>query len=155
VSFGGLGPYLSTNSGATWTFLGANGGIHTDQQAAIFNPTESTLYIGNDGGAYAVNMSNSGINSLNENINIGQIQGIGPLPPSGSKLIAGFQDNGTQIFSGTPGWFFAQTGDGGFALFDQKDPSFAYHTLASVARYPGSFHVYRWREHLELQHTDD
>jgi hypothetical protein len=132
VSFGGIGPYISTNSGATWTFLGANGTIHADQHAAATNPTESMLYIGNDGGAYAVNASNGSIVSLNGSINIGQIQGIGPLPPSGSKLIAGFQDNGTQIFSGTPAWSFVQTGDGGFALFDQKDPSFAYHTLASV-----------------------
>jgi hypothetical protein len=136
VSFGGLGPYVSSNSGATWTFLGANGGIHTDQHAAASNPTESMLYIGNDGGAYAATLSSGSVTSLaslNSSINIGQIQGIGPLPPTGSKLIAGFQDNGTQIFSGTPGWFFAQTGDGGFALFDQKDPTFAYHTLATLA----------------------
>jgi len=131
VAFGGVGPYLSTDSGASWTFLGASGGIHSDQHAAALDPAESTLYIGNDGGAYAVNLSTLGITSLNTMINVGQIQGIGPLPPSGSKLIAGFQDNGTQIFSGTPGWFFAETGDGGFALFDQQDPTYAYHTFAS------------------------
>jgi hypothetical protein len=135
VSFGGVGPYLSINSGATWTFLGASGGIHSDQHAAVFNPTESMLYIGNDGGAYAATLSSGSVTSiasLNSSINIGQIQGIGPLPPSGSKLIAGFQDNGTQIFSGTPAWFFAETGDGGFALFDKMDPSFAYHTFATT-----------------------
>src|ERR1035437_1194563 len=69
-------------------------------------------------------------------INVGQIQGIGPLPPSGSKLIAGFQDNGTQIFSGTPGWSFAETGDGGFALFDQGTASAAYQTFASSGGSP-------------------
>jgi hypothetical protein len=136
VAFGGVGPYLSTTSGASWTFLGASGGIHSDQHAAALDPTESTLYIGNDGGAYAVNLSTLGITSLNTMINVGQIQGIGPLPPSGSKLIAGFQDNGTQIFSGTPGWSFAETGDGGFALFDQQDPNYAYHTFASSGGSP-------------------
>ena len=60
VPFGGVGPYLSTDSGATWTFLGASGGIHSDQHAAALDPTESTLYIGNDGGAYAVNLGSLG-----------------------------------------------------------------------------------------------
>ena len=132
VSFGGVGAYISANSGASWTFIGSSGGIHSDQHAAALNPAETTLYIGNDGGAYSVALnSGNAITSLNSQINLGQIQGIGPLPATGAKLIAGFQDNGTQIFSGSPAWTFAETGDGGFALYDQKDPNFVYHTFGS------------------------
>ena len=131
IAFGGVAPYLSTDSGATWTFLGSSGGIHSDQHAAAFNAAESTLYIGNDGGAYAANLSSKNITSLNTTIDVGQIQGIGPNPTDGSTLIAGFQDNGTQIYSGTSNFAFAETGDGGFALYDHADPTFAYHTFAS------------------------
>ncbi|MHB8384128.1 MAG: choice-of-anchor D domain-containing protein, partial [Candidatus Binataceae bacterium] len=131
IAFGGVGPYLSINSGASWSFLGGNGGIHSDQHAAALDPAESTLYIGNDGGAYAVNLSSNNITSLNTMIDVGQIQGIGPNPTDGSTLIAGFQDNGTQIYSGTSNFAFAETGDGGFALYDHADPTYAYHTFAT------------------------
>jgi hypothetical protein len=56
-------------------------------------------------------------------------------------LIAGFQDNGTQIYTGSQGWPVgggtemagggSETGDGGFASFDQIDPNVLYHTFAS------------------------
>ena len=71
----------------------------------------------------------------------GQIQAIKPNPADNTKLIAGFQDNGTQIYSGSQGWPVGggtelsgggtKTGDGGFALFDQVDPDVVYHTFAS------------------------
>ena len=131
IAFGGVGPYLSTNSGTSWSFLGSGGGIHSDQHAAALNPAGSTLYIGNDGGAYAVNLTSQTITSLNTDIDVGQIQGIGPNPTDGSTLIAGFQDNGTQIYSGTSNFTFAETGDGGFALYDHADPTYAYHTFAT------------------------
>jgi hypothetical protein len=55
------------------------------------------------------------------------------LRRNNSSLIAGFQDNGTQFYAGSNGWSVAdgasnnQTGDGGFALFDQINPLVASH----------------------------
>ena len=56
-------------------------------------------------------------------------------------LIAGFQDNGTQIYSGSQGWSVGggtqpfgggtESGDGGFALFDQIEPNYVYHTFST------------------------
>ena len=71
---------------------------------------------------------------LNFAISAGQVQGIGPHPWDNSRLIAGFQDNGTLIYQGSQGWQVVETGDGSFTLFDQVDPSFAYHVLLPANR---------------------
>ncbi len=69
--------------------------------------------------------------ALNSTLAAGQIQGIGPHPTNSFKLLAGFQDTGTQLYAGTLAWNTVDTSDGGFALFDHLDPNFAYHTYAS------------------------
>ncbi len=128
VFFGGVGIYESLNSGLAWNFLAYNGGIHTDQHALDIDSAGS-VYIGNDGGLYRLNAGN--FTALNDNISAAQIQAIGPHPFDSNKLLAGFQDNGTELFTGALAWNFVDGGDGGFALFDQIMPSFAYHTFAS------------------------
>ncbi|HKD65977.1 MAG TPA: hypothetical protein VKB84_03985 [Candidatus Binataceae bacterium] len=133
VFFAGLGIYRTTDGGVTWDFLAKNGGTHTDEHALAFNPSDPTkMYVGNDGGVYLFNTSANTWTSLNDTINAGQIQGIGPHPTDNNKALAGFQDNGTQIYSGSLGWDFTETGDGGFAGFDHVDPTIAYHTFAST-----------------------
>src|SRR5208337_2611794 len=54
-----------------------------------------------------------------------------PHPTNSFKLLAGFQDTGTQLYAGPLAWNTVDTSDGGFALFDHLDPNFAYHTYAS------------------------
>ena len=149
--FGGVGPYISTNSGAGWTFIaggvfGTAPSTHADQHAVAVDPFNTNiLYIGDDGGFYSYDLSTgTGVwTALSFGFSAGQIQGIGPHPWDNAKLIAGFQDNGTQIYSGSQGWPVSggtelfglfgeiETGDGGFALFDQIDPDYAYHTFAT------------------------
>lgn len=71
--------------------------------------------------------------SLNNSINASQIQGIGVHPTNIGKLIAGFQSNGTQLFNNfLANWAAPDTesGDGGFAFYDQKDPTFLYHDFS-------------------------
>ena len=52
-------------------------------------------------------------------------------------VIAGFQDNGTARFNATQppasSWTQVDNLDGGFALFDTVNPTFAYHTFATTA----------------------
>ena len=144
VFFGGVGPYISNDAGATWAFIGGSTTnttvqeTHSDQQASVLDPfTPSRLYIGNDGGFYAYDLATNSWttffnNNQNATISSGQIQAIGPHPTDSTKVLAGFQDNGTQLFTGSLGWNTVETGDGGFALFDALNPNFAYHTFASV-----------------------
>ncbi len=132
VFFGGVGIYKSTDSGKNWTFLAANGGTHSDQHAFAFNPSNpDQLLIGNDGGLFAYSLSGANFTALNS-FSGGQIQGIGPHPTNNDELLAGFQDNGTDLFSAMINWNQSDTGDGGFALFDNTNPSFAYHTYATT-----------------------
>ncbi|HZY58343.1 MAG TPA: hypothetical protein VFE56_01190, partial [Candidatus Binataceae bacterium] len=143
VYFGGVGPYVSSDGGGTWNFIAGSATnktvqeTHADQQASAIDPfNPNKLYIGNDGGFYVYDLAGGNwtsffANKQNATISSGQIQGIGPHPTDNTKLLAGFQDNGTQLYTGSPGWNTVETGDGGFALFDGADPNFAYHTFAT------------------------
>jgi hypothetical protein len=134
VYFGGVGLYLSSgNYGNSWTFLAPNGGIHSDIHALTLNPSNSQILVGTDGGLFEFNPSQGSsptFVSLNQNINAAQIQGIGPHPTDSTRLVAGFQSGGTQLYTGgLSNWFSpdSETGDGGFAFFDPSNPNFVYH----------------------------
>jgi hypothetical protein len=132
VYFGGVGIYRSSDAGTTWDFIAKNGGTHSDQHAIAFDPTNNTqMYVGNDGGLYRFDTAANTWTELNDDINAGQIQAVGPHPTDNNKMLVGFQDNGTQLFSGALSWSFSQTGDGGFVQFDHSDPTHAYHEFAS------------------------
>ena len=134
--FGGVGLYKSSGSyGHSWSFLAPNGGVHSDQHCMILDPANNQILVANDGGLYMFDPSTStpAFISLNSGINSSQIQGIGPHPTDPNKVIAGFQDNGTQLFSGgVASWFGpdSETGDGGFELYDAIDPNFVYHDFS-------------------------
>jgi photosystem II stability/assembly factor-like uncharacterized protein len=134
--FGGVGIYVTRDSGATWSFLAQNGGVHSDQHALAVASDNDTVYLGNDGGAFSFSISGitgSGatFTSLNGTLSAGQIQGLGPHPTNDAILIAGFQDNGTDLDTGTLNWNQVETGDGGFANFAPSDPTRASHTFAA------------------------
>src|ERR1700722_2741005 len=66
-------------------------------------------------------------------ISASQVQGVSAHPTDPTKLVAGFQDNGTQVYSGMVNtWFGAdsENGDGGVALYDQIDPTHIYHDFS-------------------------
>ena len=132
--FGGVGLYKSTDSGHSWAFLPENGGIHADQHALALNPSNQQILVGNDGGLYSFDPANpTAFTSLNQHISATQIQGIGAHPTDFSKVIAGFQGNGTQLYSGALDTWVgpeSENGDGGFALFDLKSPNFLYHDFS-------------------------
>jgi len=133
--FGGVGLYGSGGFGHTWTFLPANGGIHADVHALTWDPANNQILAGTDGGLYMFSPTTftPTFVSLNQNINSGLIQGIGPHPTNNSLLVAGFQSNGTQLFSGSVGNWNApdsESGDGGFAFYDIKDPNYLYHDFS-------------------------
>ena len=137
VVFGGVGIYRSTNSGSTWTFLAQNGGTHSGQHAIAFDPyNPGNFLLGNDGGLYGFNPSTGVWSALNSTLAVAQVQSVGPNPNDSAVLLAGLQDNGTVLYNGSPGWDATDQLDGGFALFDQVNPSFAYHTYETFPAGP-------------------
>ncbi len=137
VFFGGVGLYKSpANFGHSWNFIASNGAVHRDAHAMIWDPANNQILLGTDGGLYQFDPTTNTPTfiSLNQNINAGQIQGIGPHPTDSTQLVAGFQDNGTQLYSGSVSTWFApdtETGDGGFAFFDPTNPAFVYHDFST------------------------
>lgn len=135
VFVGGVGLYRSTDHGHTWTFLPASGGVHTDQHALAFDPATGLILEGTDGGLFDFDPTTSTptFTSFNTLISASQVQGISAHPTDPTKLVAGFQDNGTQVYSGMVNtWFGAdsENGDGGVALYDQIDPTHIYHDFS-------------------------
>ncbi len=138
VVFGGVGIYRSINSGANWTSLAPSGGTHSDEHAIAFDPSSAhSFYLGNDGGLYRFDVGTMAWTPLNTSISAAQAQSVGPHPNSGYVVIAGFQDNGTARWDATQppasSWTQVDNLDGGFAIFDWLNPSFAYHTFATTS----------------------
>jgi hypothetical protein len=65
---------------------------------------------------------------LNAGLGTLQMQAISvsPFNPGGEAL-AGTQDNGTEVFSGSRTWYLPLTGDGGDSGFDAVDPNIHFH----------------------------
>jgi len=127
--FGGVGIYLSNDSGNSWSSQISAGGTHADQHAIALDPFSASgrAYVGNDGGLYSLEIVSGIFTPLNSTLPVGQIQGIAPHPSNSNRMLAGFQDNATQLYAGPAGWNVVdQSGDAGFVLFDQMNPSFAY-----------------------------
>lgn len=141
VVLGGVGIYRSSNGGGSWTSLASSGGTHSGQHAIAFDPAAShSFYLGNDGGLYRFDAGSQNWTALNSSIGAAQAQSVGPHPTNSNVTIAGFIDNGTALFNGTQpqasSWSEVDGLDGGFALFDSVNPSFAYHTFATTAAGP-------------------
>jgi hypothetical protein len=138
VLFGGVGIYRSINFGANWTSLAPSGGTHSEEHAIAFDPSSAhSFYLGNDGGLYRFDVGALAWTPLNASISAAQAQSVGPHPFSNTVVIAGFQDNGTARYDATQppasSWTQVDNLDGGFALFDWNNPSFAYHSFATIA----------------------
>jgi len=148
VMFGGVGIYRSTDAGADWTFVGQNGGVHSDQHAIAADPFNTGhFFAGNDGGLYSYNSSSGNWTALNASLSTAMLQSLGPHPSNNNVMLAGSAGNGTSLFNGsqtgvTPQpWNGVDAGHGGFAVFDRVNPTFAYHSSmtsptgsASIAR---------------------
>ena len=140
---GGLNLYRSTDGGAHWTDLGgyapsSNGEtlIHVDQHALAFSPTShTTIYIGNDGGAWSSTQANtcqpaSCWTDLNSGLGITQFYSIAVDPTNSTHLLGGTQDNGCMSHTGL-GLTWVEDdncGDGGWTAFNPKNPRTMYET---------------------------
>jgi hypothetical protein len=111
IYVGGIEVFKSNNSGSAWTQLsdwtvnpgstnGSLDGMHSDQHCIAFAPgEESRVIFGNDGGIYYSNDSGGTLIDRNNGYNVTQFY-KGGISQSGTvKLLAGAQDNGSQLIS--------------------------------------------------------
>ena len=133
---GGIDLHKSENGGLNWTQISQWAGmgnypyIHADQHQIVFQGNNSsTVFFGNDGGiARCTNIGASSpqMLTINTGYNVTQFYGAAIHPVGASPLIiAGAQDNGTQLFD-QPGAQATQEiagGDGSFCHIDQDNPN--------------------------------
>ncbi len=106
---------------------------HVDQHAMAFVklPTNKVrLYLGNDGGLWRTDDAEAGIvtwTNLNQNLTLTQFYpNVSPNPSNPAIAYGGAQDNGSQVFQGTPNWTNTVCGDGGQTAVDFQVPTSVY-----------------------------
>lgn len=110
---GGIEIFKSTNSGSSFSQLtdwtvnpgsknGALNGVHSDQHCIAFASSSRAIF-GNDGGIYYTNNGGTDISVRNNGYNVTQFYKAGMSQSGTEKLLAGAQDNGSQLLVGTPG----------------------------------------------------
>ncbi|RLD67850.1 MAG: hypothetical protein DRI84_01380, partial [Bacteroidetes bacterium] len=133
VYVGGINIWKSTNGGGSWSIVGHWIGsssvpsVHADQHTLIFNGTK--LYAGGDGGLYHTINGGTSWTDISSGLAISQLYKFGQSATNANKLISGFQDNGTAIFSGTNSWSTEIGGDGMNCLIDPTSTTYMYGAL--------------------------
>lgn len=141
VFFGGLNLYRSVNGGTNFSNIsgssGTEGGIHVDQHALVFSPSNPTqLWSGNDGGVWKTDDAtfvSPDWQNLNGNLALLQFQSVAVPPNDPNVAYGGTQDNGTNKYTGDPIWAHVDDGDGGQTAVDFITPSTVYHTFFGVS----------------------
>ena len=149
VYVAGIEIFKTTNSGTAWTQLtdwtGNNGtldGVHSDHHCMAF-ANSNRMVFGCDGGVYYSNDSGTTITARNSGYNVTQFYKAS-INQTGAnqKLLAGAQDNGTQLINNAPAgisgsaeinggdgcWNFIDTGDQ-FMISSYVYNVYSYHDM--------------------------
>ena len=113
---------------------------HVDEHAMAFVklPTgKMRLYLGNDGGLWRTDDAGAATvtwTNLNQNLTLTQFYPNLSVNPSNPNIaFGGAQDNGSQIFQGTPDWTGdGHCGDGGQTAIDFQVPTSVYVTCQRI-----------------------
>ena len=138
VFIGAIDAFRGKLTGSTWkwtnvTTQGANS-IHPDQHCLTFSPDNSKIiYAGSDGGIFRSADAGATWNALNDGLGITEIEYLASDPSTWQWLLAGLQDNGTIIYTGSPTWPHVGDGDGGDCGVNQSNPNIVYHSYYDVS----------------------
>jgi len=130
---GGIELWRSTNGGFGWARVTqGNAPVHVDQHVLKFTPTNSHLYVGNDGGVYrSANMGTSWT-PLDRTLETIQFYTLAYDPNNPDRFYGGAQDHGIfQSFNiSAREWRIRRGGDGGYVVVDPHNPNIIYSRLA-------------------------
>ena len=115
---GMIGLYVSSDGGASFKYVGA--GTHGGQHA--IGVTGGSVYAGGDGGLFRSGNGGATWSARNSGLGIVQFQSVA-LDSSGTTMLGGTQDNGTNLTSGSLTWRHSDDGDGGFVAIDKTNPA--------------------------------
>jgi hypothetical protein len=119
----------------TWTVTNIGGTFHPDNHALAFDPTNHLqLYAGSDGGLYR--SADGGLtwdDRVNKGLCITQHEFIADHPTSGSQVLSGTQDNGSEQYRNSPVFYHSDDGDGGSCAIDPAQPNNMLSTYYSAS----------------------
>ncbi|AOW21009.1 PA domain-containing protein [Urechidicola croceus] len=168
IYVGGIDLFRGDNSGIFWSQISkwSNNNnlaaldvplVHADQHAFVFDPSDSNkALIGNDGGVYYANSlstahnSETAIEARNKDYNVTQFyHGAIGAEVATEKLIAGAQDNGTQLINSAISGVNSSTeptgGDGAYVFIDKDNEymisSYVYNSYYYI-NYAGGYSAY-------------
>ena len=125
VYLSGISLWKAVKSGSVWTITDIGGKYHPDNHVLTFRPgNHLVLWAGSDGGVYR--SPDGGTNwddSVNKGLCVMQMEFIDQHPSSTAVVFSGTQDNGTEQYRGTPVFYHADEGDGGYAIVNQSNPT--------------------------------
>ena len=131
VYIGGINVWRSDNAGINWDIDGSSGNgsnysyMHVDQHAFEFNPHTNIAYAGNDGGFYKyMNNLNKWVD-ISDGLEISQFYNLGLSQSNPNRLVAGAQDNGTEMLTNTT-WDAIMGGDGMECAIDPYNSDIIY-----------------------------
>ncbi len=118
----------STDGGATWSWSYGSGdaektGLHADQHALVFDPTNHLrLYAANDGGVYHSTDGAATWKKVSNGLLVTQFYDVGLSPRVWTTHGGGVQDQGTNVTTGGLTWNKVYGADGGYLVFHAADP---------------------------------
>lgn len=130
VYVGGINLWKTTNGGQNWTIDASSGNgmysyMHVDQHAAEFNPLNHIAYVGNDGGFYKYLDNLNKWVDISDGLEISQFYRLGLSRSNPDRLVAGAQDNGTEMLTNST-WDAIMGGDGMECMIDHYDQDVIY-----------------------------
>jgi len=133
--YGGIGLYRSTNGGKDWTHVG-HLSLHPDHHQIVVFPSNQTstgvmAYDANDGGFYVGDGEEVWDGNLQLGLAVTQLQSVAASPLV-DHIIAGAQDNGTNVFQGTDVWEHVDDGDASSTLMDLDNGDILYDASVGV-----------------------
>lgn len=136
VIVGGVNVWRSLDGGAAWQIAGHWTGagapyIHADIHDLSFDSNGITVYAGSDGGIYKKDdISNSTAwTDLSSGLAIAQMYRMGQSTQSQNKVLTGWQDNGSALWTGPSTWQRVIGGDGMECLIDYSTDTYQYGTI--------------------------
>ncbi len=131
VYVGGVNIWRSDDSGLTWDIDASSGNgpnysyMHVDQHAFEFNPHTNVAYAGNDGGVYKyMDILNKWVD-ISDGLEISQFYNLGLAKSNPNRLVAGAQDNGTEMLTNST-WDAIRGSDGMECAIDHYDDNIIY-----------------------------
>lgn len=131
VYVGGINLWKSNDGGLGWDIDGSSGNganysyMHVDQHALEFNPHTDVAYAGNDGGIYKYMDNLNKWVDISDGLEISQFYNLGLCQTNPNKIIAGAQDNGTEMLTNA-NWEAIMGGDGMECAIDHFDDNILY-----------------------------